>query len=397
MNKPLRILAVVNLPWDPRLGAARVWIELTEEWRRAGHNVEVFCLTNAYPRPTSSGVLSKLRQALFPRRAAAYVRRNAARFDVIDCLIGTLPFSKKSLRFRGLFIARSVGLFRLYENFLRDARKRWAQEAPQGRFLGRIFHRLMDLHFQRSAEASLRVCDLLNVPNDGERAALATDPSLRKPILVQPYGLSDSFRAAFAKAAAPAADRLRDQKICFIGMWSERKGSRDWPVLLQKIWERHPRAQFLFLGTMIDESFVRPELGLNGSGDAKRVICLTNYDAADLPQLLSGAALALFPSYVEGFGLAVLEQLAAGLPTIAYDVPGPRDILEPLRARLLTPAGDPAAMAARASEILELPLPEYEALAATCAAIPQNYRWSEIAAATIAHYREELSSLGKSG
>ena len=28
-EKPLRILAIVNLPWDARLGAARVWIELS--------------------------------------------------------------------------------------------------------------------------------------------------------------------------------------------------------------------------------------------------------------------------------------------------------------------------------------------------------------------------------
>ena len=55
MEKPLRILAVVNVPWDPRLGAARVWIELTDEWRKAGHQVEKFCLTDAFPEPASSG------------------------------------------------------------------------------------------------------------------------------------------------------------------------------------------------------------------------------------------------------------------------------------------------------------------------------------------------------
>src|SRR2546426_10517731 len=95
MTSPLRILAIVNLPWDPRLGAARVWIELSEEWRKAGHTVEKFCLTDAFPKPTSSRGLSALRQMIFPSRAAAFVRQNADRFDIIDCLIGTLPFSKE--------------------------------------------------------------------------------------------------------------------------------------------------------------------------------------------------------------------------------------------------------------------------------------------------------------
>ena len=97
--RPLRILAIVNLPWDSRLGASRVWIELAKEWTRAGHTVEKFCLTDAYPETSASGARSALRQALFPRKAAAYVRENADRFDVIDCLIGVLPFSKDSLRF----------------------------------------------------------------------------------------------------------------------------------------------------------------------------------------------------------------------------------------------------------------------------------------------------------
>lgn len=388
---PLRILAIVNLPWDSRLGAARVWMELAEEWTRAGHVVEKFCLTDAFPTPTSSSVRSTFQTALFPYRAAAYVRKNAARFDVIDCLIGTLPFRKRSLGFRGLFVARSVGLHRLYKEFLQQARTRWP-ERPRGRFSGRIFHRALERHFWKHAEASLQVCDLLNLPNEDERGALGRDRSLRALAIVEPYGLSDRFREAFADAAAPAAERLRRQKICFIGMWSLRKGSRDWPQIMESIWRRHPGAEFVFLGTMFGEAVVRAELGFD---DSKRITCLPKYDAADLPALLTDVAVALFPSYIEGFGLAVLEQLAAGLPTVAYDVPGPRQILASQREVLLTPAGNPAAMAARASEILALPLRQYEELSAACNGIARHYRWCEIAAATVRQYRAAMESLGQ--
>jgi glycosyltransferase involved in cell wall biosynthesis len=112
-----------------------------------------------------------------------------------------------------------------------------------------------------------------------------------------------------------------------------------------------------------------------------------------LPGLLGNCAVALFPSYIEGFGLAVLEQLAAGLPTIAYDVPGPRQILQSQRTRLLTPAGDTAAIAARAVEILSLSVPEYEKLSAECRAIAGGYRWSRIARDTIDQYSIALQSL----
>jgi glycosyltransferase involved in cell wall biosynthesis len=385
---PLRILAVVNLPWDARLGASRVWMELAEEWRRAGHTVEKFCLTDAFPQPATSSVVATLRTALFPHRAAAFVRKNSARFDVIDCLIGTLPFRKSAIQFHGLLVARSVGLYRLYNKFLSEAAARWPEQT-QGRIAGRIFHRTLERRFRRNADVSLTTCDLLNLPNENEREALAHDSTVGAAAIVEPYGLGDRFRLALAQAAAPANERLRRQKICFIGTWSLRKGSRDWPHIVNAIHRQNPNAEFVFLGTMSDEQVVRSELGV---ADSRRITWLPKYDANDLPAHLADCTLALFPSYIEGFGLAVLEQLAAGLPTIAYDVPGPRQILP---AELLTPAGDPAAMAARASEILALTSLEYTQLSASCAAVADRYRWSEIAAATARQYRQALDSLGK--
>lgn len=388
----LRILVIVNLPWDSRLGASRVFIELAREWSRAGHTVEKFCLADAYLKPAGSGAAAALRQAWFPWRAAAYIRRNADRFDVIDFLIGVLPFRKNSLRFRGLLVARSVGLHRLYDQFLRKSRILWPDQ-PKGRWFGRLFHRLLDWRSWKDSEKSMRYCDLLNLPNEDERLELARDPELRVPAVVMPYGLSEEFREALAAAAEPAAERLRRKRVCFIGMWSLRKGSRDWPGIMAAIRQQHPAVEFLFLGTMFDESVVRSELGSDGS---QRIFCQPFFKESDLPSLLADCAVALFPSYVEGFGLAVLEQLAAGLPTIAYDVPGPRQILHSLGGRLLTPAGDAAALAARASEILGLSVPDYDRLSTECREIARSYRWSEIARHTIEQYRVVLRSVGES-
>lgn len=387
--KPLRILAIVNLPWDSRLGAARVWIELAKEWARAGHTVEKFCLTDAFPKPEGSRVNSALRQAFFPRRAAAYVRCNADRFDVIDGLIGVLPFPKSSLGFRGLVVARSVGLYRLYDQFTRQERVLWPDH-PKGRLLGRFFRRFIAWRMRKDSEKSVRHCDRLNLPNEDERLEMGRDPQVRVPCLVQPYGLSDEFRVSLAGAAASPAERLRRKRICFIGMWSLRKGLRDWPKIMAAIRQHHPAVEFVFLGTMFDETVVRADLERE---EAKRLICRANFQERELPALLADCAVALFPSYIEGFGLAVLEQLAAGLPTIAYDVPGPRQILQSQRARLLTPAGNTAAIAARATEILSLSVPEYEKLSAECRTIAGSYSWNKIARDTLDQYSIALHSL----
>ena len=389
--RPLRILAIVNLPWDSRLGASRVWIELANEWTRAGHTVEKFCLTDAFPGMLTSGAGSALRQALFPRKAAAYVRKNANRFDVIDCLIGVLPFGKESLGFSGLIVARSVGLFRLYDRFLRQSEKVWPRQ-PKGRWLGRFFHRFIAWRSRSDSEKSIRTCDLLNLPNEDEYRELNANQVIHFPAIVEPYGLSDEFLEALSTAALPAERRLQGQKICFIGMWGPRKGSREWRHIMATVWEHHPATQFLFLGTMFDETVVRADLGFDKS---TQIFCRPAFGVRELPLLIADCVMGIFPSHVEGFGLALLEQLAAGLPTVAYNVPGPRQILRTQSERLLTPVGDATTIAARAAEILSLSVPNYKRLSAECITIAQRYRWSEIANNTITHYRTALGSLGQ--
>ena len=351
--------------------------------------MDKYCLTDAYPDPPNSRAGSALRQILFPKKAATYVRQNADRYDVIDCLIGTLPFAKSSLRFRGLVVARSVGLFRLYDRFLREA-ARVRSKHPEGRWFGRIFHRFIEKRARKDSERSLRTCDVVNFPNEDEKTELAQDPNLTVSALVEPYGLNDGFLDSLAAAGVPAADRLRHPKICFIGMWGPRKGSREWPRIVKTIWERHPNAEFFFLGTMFSESIVRADLGLT---ETERISCQPTFAGAELPSLLADCTIGIFPSHIEGFGLAVLEQLAAGLPTIAYDVPGPRQILRTLAEQLLVPIGDVAALGARASEILSLGVADYEKLSNDCRAVARTYRWREIAANTVRSYRTALDSL----
>lgn len=389
MRKPLRILLIVNVPWDQRLGVARVYVELAEQWTTAGHIVEKFSLNEAFPMPTQSPPLATLRERLFPYRAAHYTRKNASRFDVIDALIGTMPFSKKQLRFHGLLVARSTGFPRAYQSFDRVSQERWPDQ-PRGKVTGRLFYGLTrGLHY-RNCERSLRHCDLVNLLNQDEVPLLQRPPAIRKPFIVQPNGLSDKEVTAFAAAIQSADIRLERKEICFVGGWSLRKGARDWPEIVRRVRSVIPTAGFNFLGTMTNEYPILNDLQL-ASSDRVRVV--SNFDREELPSLLGSCAVGLFPSYIEGFGLAVLEQLAAGIPVIAYDVPGPRHILEPLGTMLLVGQGDAGGMADRAVKILTLSASDYRALCNQCRLIASQYRWEKIAADTTDEYRAHLEQL----
>ena len=389
MDKPLRILAIVNLPWNPRLGAARVWFELSEQWKAAGHKIDKFCLSDAYPNATTSPARFAWRQAIFPYRAARYVREHADEFDVIDCLIGTLPFSKKSLGFSGVLVGRSIGLYLTYAEFIRSSRKRW-RDQPRGKILGRLLYSFTSWLLRRSADRALGYCDLFNVPNADEKRVLES----RCPdaaIIVEPYGLNEAERAAFIKAARSTEERLAHKEVCFVGTWDLRKGSRDWPEIVRAVRKIVPDARFAFLGTMTDEQTVLHDLGLPPT---ESIRCVSTYDPKELPELLGRCAVGVFPSYVEGFGLAILEQLAAGIPTIAYDVPGPRQILESFGKAALVPAGETAKLAALAAEVVSSDAISYELRRKQCLTIAGQFSWPKVADATLRAYRRALDTTG---
>lgn len=74
-----------------------------------------------------------------------------------------------------------------------------------------------------------------------------------------------------------------------------------------------------------------------------RVLFLDYVPDADLPSLYAGAAATVYPSRYEGFGLPVLESLAAGVPTVTSDAPALREVGG--EAIVAAAAGDVAALA----------------------------------------------------
>lgn len=61
---------------------------------------------------------------------------------------------------------------------------------------------------------------------------------------------------------------------------------------------------------------------LQAQGD---VVLLDYVAEDDLPSLIAGARMVIYPSWTEGFGLPVIEALAAGVPVIAGDAPALRE------------------------------------------------------------------------
>ena len=131
------------------------------------------------------------------------------------------------------------------------------------------------------------------------------------------------------------------------------------------------------------------ELGL---GDSVRFV---GYVAdEDLPALYSGAALTLYPSFYEGFGLPPLESLACGAPVVVSNAPA---LLETVGgcAPALAP-DDHAGWAATMAGLLAAP-DERARLAAVGAARAREYTWERAARQHVAVYRAALAAKELSG
>ena len=360
--------------------------------------MEKFSYDDAFPeamQPRGTGALNTLAGYIrsnrsFAERAEVFVRRHASQFDIIDANQTDLTVSKSSLGFGGLLVARSVGLIPAYADFNRVARKRW----KEGTSARDVIHNMLTLPRRKRAlrdvHASFRHADLINVSNCDDLNTVSNLMGYKDKVVYFPFGLSQSRLQAFSASRQSATQRLKARTVAFIGMWNSRKGRRDWPRIFEALRRLVPDARLLILGAGLPVEHVLSDFSLETRG-AVRVV--SAYQSEELPELLGSVTVGAFPGYLEGFGFGILEMLAAGLPTIAYDAPGSRDILGRLMRPTMVAAGDTEEFARLLAETLVLSEERYTKSAEESDAVARTFAWREIAIQTRAAYVDRLTRL----
>jgi glycosyltransferase involved in cell wall biosynthesis len=114
----------------------------------------------------------------------------------------------------------------------------------------------------------------------------------------------------------------------------------------------------------------------------------------DVPEILAASACLVFPSTVPHFARPVIEAAAMGVPAVASDLGGPRELIADGETGLLVPPRDPAALAAGIITLLSDPDRARSFGEAAYRRARAMFDAGTNAAATVALYAEILDDRG---
>jgi glycosyltransferase-like protein len=131
------------------------------------------------------------------------------------------------------------------------------------------------------------------------------------------------------------------------------------------------------------------EVGLDLGRD---IVLLGTVDDEEMPHWYRAADALAFPSTKEGWGLAILEAQAAGLPVVSSDLRVFHEFLTDGVDAVMSPVGDARALAAAMREVVEDEQLRRR-LAHNGHAVAQRYSWAQSAARHAEIYRAALTDV----
>lgn len=299
---------------------------LAEALAALGHRAVLLAYDDLLPR----WVRGTWRQLAFPWAAAlAWLRRRREGWDVIEATAGDAWLLRRLAgRRRPLLSVRTHGLEHRRVELDRARRRREGRSAGP---LTRLYHfrwRLWEIADDlRAADAAF----LLNREDaDYALERLGLPP---ERVHVLPNGLPDALLAL----PEPDPDPERRFRLLFLGAWSPIKGADLLPGIVRSLFAADPRFRLTCAGVQVPADEV---LAAFAPEDRGRVRAIPRYGRAELPALLAGHGIFLFPSPAEGSSLALLEAMAGGLAPVVTRTGAAADLIEPGVNGCLVEAGD---------------------------------------------------------
>ncbi|NJK41754.1 MAG: glycosyltransferase family 4 protein [Acaryochloridaceae cyanobacterium SU_2_1] len=379
----MNILLTLHEYLEPNSGAAGSTLQIKEQYQALGHQVYSYSFDDL-----PGWMPFKLKDAIFPECTAVKLSQllKNTQIDIIDASTGDAwvwgNFLRASLERPPLLVTRSHGLDhvehdeRLKDVALGNLKLSWKYPLYRGSIqlweIGQSL-RCSDLtFFLNQYDADFAVQHLKVLPQKAQ---------------VFPNGLPSYFLNL-------PLEKIDDQRlrIAHVGTYIQRKGIQYSAPALNQILLKYPQVEVSFIGTE-----------LNGFGTVDQVYAdfdpqihdrltvVPYYNHQDLPSLLKGCDIKLFPTLSEGFGKALIEAMACGLAPITTPTPGPLDIVQDGHDALLVPLRDSQAIVDALERLIHNPV-ELTKLQKNAYQTAQKYSWTTIAQQRLAAYEAALDA-----
>jgi glycosyltransferase involved in cell wall biosynthesis len=163
----------------------------------------------------------------------------------------------------------------------------------------------------------------------------------------------------------------------FVGRIAKEKGVFDLLNVWKRIVEKKNDAKLLIVGSGIELQAVKEVIV---KFDLENKVFLRGQCSdRELYELLKLSRVFIFPSLFEGWGIAVAEALACGLPVVAYDIPALREVFGECRGVFLVPVKNIECMGLTILEILNLNKDGWRKLSHYSRVYSESFSWEKVA------------------
>ena len=137
--------------------------------------------------------------------------------------------------------------------------------------------------------------------------------------------------------------------LLLIGRNHVKKGYPDFIRAMPEIVQRYPKVRAIIVGKNTEQLLPL----VNEMKVKEQVILSPPFTWNEYRRLLVGSDIYVTPSLGEGFSLALADAMAAGIPQVAFDVEGCRDVIRNNETGLIVPKQDAKALANAVVTLLE--------------------------------------------
>lgn len=261
-------------------------------------------------------------------------------------------------------------------------------QAAQSRLRG-LTEPTMSLNAQTAA---VRASDAIVVPSRAAGAMLAEAyPALQTPVRVIGLGIDDSPGARAAVSARAAG--ISAGPVLYAGRFADINGTAEFLAAIPRVLKRVPEARFVIAGGVPDnrkaERRWHRRFRDSASASVRARVTFTGWQNPEaLREHYASAGVLCSPSWLETFGLVVLEGMLHGLPIAATRSGGVEELIEHGRTGLLSAPRDVDGLTDHLIELLARPARAQKLGQAAAEAVRAQRLWTHVGPKLGALYRE---------